>query len=138
MSNFTHVPFCTWCCRTRYPFVLITGPQISYEPGTKTLICENLKQPDPYEFNWVYVRSSRIKGAAEGLYAKQVPIQLCSNIHLVCKVTVSCLIFTARQFHFVSRSWLLHFLYISLVSLYLVKRAKPRNQNTLIERDSFN
>ena len=27
--------------------------------------------PDPYEYNWVYVRSSRIKGAYEGLFAKR-------------------------------------------------------------------
>ena len=47
------------------------GPQYSFDAGTEAIICKEPLLADPYEAQHCYVRQSRLKGAAEGLYAKK-------------------------------------------------------------------
>ena len=41
-----------------------------YDPATKECMGENLMIPDPYEFNHVLVKQSRMKGGGDGLFTK--------------------------------------------------------------------
>ena len=41
-----------------------------YLPGTRLVMCEEPMIPDPYEFNHVIVKPSKMKGGGEGLFAK--------------------------------------------------------------------
>ena len=47
------------------------GPIYMSDGGTSTIICKEPLLPDPYESQHCYVRSSKIKGAQEGLFAKK-------------------------------------------------------------------
>ena len=46
------------------------GPIYSCGAGTSLLISKDPLLPDPYEQNHVFVKSSRMKGGGEGLFAK--------------------------------------------------------------------
>ena len=46
------------------------GPIFKYDPATKECMGENLMIPDPYEFNHVLVKQSRMKGGGDGLFTK--------------------------------------------------------------------
>ena len=47
------------------------GPIYEFDPGTETRISAEPLLPDPYETQYCYVKTSRIKGAHDGLFAKR-------------------------------------------------------------------
>lgn len=47
------------------------GPIYSFDGGTSEVICQDPLLPDPYESQYCYVKTSKIKGAQEGLFAKK-------------------------------------------------------------------
>ena len=51
-------------------FTNARGPLFSFDPGTRDIICKEPLLPDPYESQYCYVRTSKIKGAREGLFAR--------------------------------------------------------------------
>ena len=57
-------------CICHLKFTQPRGPVYDFDPGDRDVICRRPLLPDPYESRHVYVRQSRIKGAAEGLFAK--------------------------------------------------------------------
>ena len=47
------------------------GPTYKFDEGTEEIICKEPLLPDPYESQYIYIRTSRMKGANEGLFTKK-------------------------------------------------------------------
>ncbi|XP_040573515.1 uncharacterized protein [Lepeophtheirus salmonis] len=46
------------------------GPKYKYDPSTRDRMCElDPLLPDPYEYNCIYIKQSRMKGAGDGIFA---------------------------------------------------------------------
>jgi hypothetical protein len=60
--------------RNELCYIMFTSPRGSlynYDPGTRDVMSSDPLLPDPYETQYCYVRTSKIKGAKEGIFAKR-------------------------------------------------------------------